>query len=90
MGIIKKLKELFDETKVSYEVYNHPLAYTAQEIAQRQHFSGNEMAKIVMLKLDGKVVMAVVTGNSKSAPAYHTRKPRRLRGEFGDGRRVLF
>jgi Ala-tRNA(Pro) deacylase len=65
MGIIKKLKELFDETKVSYEVYNHPLAYTAQEIAQRQHFSGNEMAKIVMLKLDGKVVMAVVTGNRK-------------------------
>jgi Ala-tRNA(Pro) deacylase len=65
MAIIKKLKELFDETKVSYEIYNHPLAYTAQEIAQRQHFSGNEMAKIVMLKVDGKVVMAVVTGNQK-------------------------
>lgn len=65
MPIIKKLKELFDETKVSYEVYNHPLAYTAQEIAQRQHFSGNEMAKIVMLKVDGKLVMAVVTGNQK-------------------------
>ncbi len=65
MPIIKKLKELFDETKVSYEVYNHPLAYTAQEIAQRQHFSGNEMAKVVMLKVDGKVVMAVVTGNQK-------------------------
>lgn len=65
MPIIKKLKELFDETKVSYEVYNHPLAYTAQEIAQRQHFSGNEMAKVVMLKVDGKLVMAVVTGNQK-------------------------
>ena len=65
MAIINKLKELFDETKVSYEVYNHPLAYTAQEIAQRQHFSGNEMAKVVMLKVDGNVVMAVVTGNQK-------------------------
>jgi Ala-tRNA(Pro) deacylase len=65
MAMIKKLKELFEETKVSYEVYNHPLAYTAQEIAQRQHFSGNEMAKVVMLKVDGKVVMAVVTGNQK-------------------------
>jgi len=65
MAIIKKLKELFDGAKVSYEVYNHPLAYTAQEIAQRQHFSGDQMAKVVILKVDGKLVMAVVTGNQK-------------------------
>jgi Ala-tRNA(Pro) deacylase len=65
MAIVKKLKELFDEAKVSYEVYNHPLAYTAQEIAERQHFSGNHMAKVVMLKIDGKLVMAVITGNRK-------------------------
>jgi len=65
MPIIKKLKELFDETKVSYEVYNHPMAYTAQGIAQRQHFSGNEMAKVVMLRADGELVMAVVTGSQK-------------------------
>ena len=65
MAIIKKLKELFDEAKVSYEVYNHPLAYTAQEIAQRQHFSGDQMAKVVILKVDGKLVMVVVTGNQK-------------------------
>ena len=65
MGIIKKLKELFDETKVSYEVYNHPLAYTAQEIAERQHFSGDQMAKVVMLKIDGELVMAVITGSQK-------------------------
>jgi len=38
MPIMIRLKELFDEAKVSYEVYNHPLAYTAQEIAARQHF----------------------------------------------------
>jgi Ala-tRNA(Pro) deacylase len=54
-----------DEAGVSYEVYNHPLAYTAQEIAARQHFSGNEMAKVVMLKLDGNLLMAVVTGSHK-------------------------
>lgn len=65
MAIIKKLKELFDEAKVSYEVYNHPLAYTAQEIAQRQHFSGDQMAKVVILKVDGKLVMVVITGNQK-------------------------
>jgi Ala-tRNA(Pro) deacylase len=65
MAIVKNLRELFDDAKVSYEVYNHPLAYTAQEIAERQHFSGSEMAKVVMLKVDGKLVMAVVTGNQK-------------------------
>ena len=65
MAIIKKLKELFDEAKVSYEVYNHPLAYTAQEVAQAQHFSGDQMAKVVMLNVDGNLVMAVITGNQK-------------------------
>ena len=65
MAIIKKLKKLFDDAKVSYEVYNHPLAYTAQEIAQRQHFSGDQMAKVVILKADDKLVMAVVTGSQK-------------------------
>ena len=30
MPIIKKLKELFDEAKVGYEVYNYPWAYAAR------------------------------------------------------------
>ncbi len=65
MPILKKLKELFEEGKISYEVYNHPLAYTAQEIAERQHFSGREMAKVVMLKVDSGLIMAVVTASQK-------------------------
>jgi len=65
MRIMKKLKECFDEAKISYEVYNHPLAYTAQEIAQKQHFSGDHMAKVVMLIVDGNLAMAVVTASEK-------------------------
>ena len=65
MPIINRVKELFDSTKVSYEVYNHPLAYTAQEIAQRQHFSGDLMAKVVILRVDGRLVMAVITASQK-------------------------
>src|SRR5688572_25773875 len=65
MPITKKIRELFDGAKIPYEVYNHPLAYTAQEIAQGQHFSGDQMAKVVMLKVDGKLVMAVITGSQK-------------------------
>ena len=90
MAIIKKLKELFDEAKVSYEVYNHPLAYTAQEIAQRQHFSGDQMAKVVILKVDGKLVMAIITGSQK----IHLPTVRTSLGvdevKLGDGRRIHF
>lgn len=65
MALLKKLKALLDEAKVPYEVYNHALAYTAQEIAAKQHFSGNEMAKVVMLEVDDKLVMGVIRGNDK-------------------------
>lgn len=65
MPIMRKLKEMLEEAEVSYEVYHHPLAYTAQEIAAKQHFSGDEMAKVVMLKADGELVMAVVLGSQK-------------------------
>ena len=65
MAILKRLKEMLDGAKVPYEVYNHALAYTAQEVAAKQHFSGNEMAKVVMLEVDGKLVMGVIRGNDK-------------------------
>ena len=60
MSILKKLKESLDEARVPYEVYDHALAYTAQEIAQRQHIPGREMAKVVILKADGAYVMTVL------------------------------
>lgn len=65
MAILKRLKEFLDEARVSYEVYNHALAYTAQEIAASQHVSGNDMAKVVMLEAGDTLVMGVVRGNDK-------------------------
>lgn len=64
MPILKRLKESLDQAKISYEVYNHPQAFTAQEIAAGQHMSGKEMAKVVILKADGAYAMAVVPANS--------------------------
>ena len=60
MPMLNKLKEFLDQAKISYEVYTHPSAYTAQEVAESQHISGKEVAKVVMLKADGSFVMAVV------------------------------
>jgi len=65
MAILKRLKEILDEAKIPYEVYNHALAYTAQEIAAKQHVPGNEMAKVVMIEADDKLVMGVIRGNDK-------------------------
>lgn len=65
MPILKKLKAVLDEAKVSYEVYTHPLAYTAQEIAEKQHVSGKELAKVVMIEADDKLIMGVLPGSLK-------------------------
>jgi len=65
MAITKRLKDNLDEANIPYEVYNHALAYTAQEIAATQHVSGNELAKVVMLEADDQLVMAVIRGNDK-------------------------
>jgi Ala-tRNA(Pro) deacylase len=65
MPILKKLKAMLDEAKVHYEVYTHPLAYTAQEIAEKQHVSGKELAKVVMLEVDDTLVMGVIPGSLK-------------------------
>ena len=60
MPMLRKLKEVLDQANISYEVYSHSLAYTAQEIAATQHISGKNMAKVVILKIDGSLAMAVV------------------------------
>ena len=54
------MKELLDENGIKYVTFQHSPAYTAQEIAQSAHISGKNVAKIVMLKIDGKMAMAVV------------------------------
>lgn len=65
MAILKKLKEMLEGAKVGFEVFEHPLAYTAQEIAARQHIPGDQLAKVVVLEVDGVLAMAVIAGNHK-------------------------
>jgi len=61
----KKLREFLDQNRVKYVVISHSPAYTAQEIAATAHISGRELAKTVMVKLDGKMAMAVLPASSK-------------------------
>jgi len=57
---VAKLKEFLDSNHVKYVSIAHSVAYTAQEIASVTHIPGKELAKVVMVKIDGNLVMAVV------------------------------
>lgn len=57
---IQKLKEFLDSHHVKYLTISHSPAYTAQEIAASAHIPGKELAKTVMVKVDGKLAMAVL------------------------------
>jgi len=59
----KKLKDFLDSKKVKYVKIEHSPAYTAQEIAQSAHIPGKELAKTVIVNIDGKMSMAVLSAN---------------------------
>lgn len=57
---VKMLREFLDQNKIKYIAVAHSPAYTAQEIAASAHIPGREVAKTVMVKVDGKMSMAVL------------------------------
>lgn len=58
--LAKTLKEYLDERKIRYVTISHSPAYTAQEVAQSAHIPGTQMAKTVMVTVDGTLAMAVL------------------------------
>ncbi len=56
----KKLMEFLDGNQVKYVMTTHSTAYTAQEVAALAHIRGRDMAKTVIVNLDGKLAMAVL------------------------------
>jgi len=57
---IPSLVNYLDEQTVRYVVITHSPAYTAQGIAGLAHIPGQELAKTVIVKLDGKLAMAII------------------------------
>lgn len=60
---IARLTDYLDTHKIPYVVISHSPAYTAQGIAALAHIPGKELAKTVIVKLDGKLAMAVLPAN---------------------------
>ena len=45
---------------IPFEELHHPEAYTAQEVAQREHVSGHRVAKVVVVVADGRPVELIL------------------------------
>jgi Ala-tRNA(Pro) deacylase len=59
--VIKYLKK----EKVKYTILKHATAYTAQEVAASASIPGDQLAKAVMVKLDGEMAMAVLSASCR-------------------------
>lgn len=62
---VKTLTNFLDDNKVKYVTIRHSIAYTSQQIAESAHIPGDELAKTVMVTLDGRLAMAVLRGTDK-------------------------
>lgn len=62
---VAKLKEFLDSNNVKYVVVSHSPAYTALEVAASAHIPGKQLAKTVMVKIDGTMAMAVLRASDR-------------------------
>lgn len=56
----KRLKELLDNNNIKYVSISHSLAFTGIEIAKSAHIPTKQLAKTVILKINGKPSMMVL------------------------------
>ncbi len=73
----KKLKEFLDTNRIKYVSISHSSAYTAMEIAALAHVPGKDLAKTVMIKINGHMAMVVL-------PATHMIKMELLKKVVGN------
>lgn len=62
---IRKLRDFLDSNHIRYFIISHSPVYTAQEVAAPAHIPGKELAKTVMVTIDGKLAMAVLPASYK-------------------------
>lgn len=60
MTASSKIVSYLKDQKIPFELLEHPTAYTALEIADKQHVKGKMVVKSVIIKVDGKPIMCVL------------------------------
>lgn len=61
---VEQVKQFLQANDIKYVTITHSTAYTAQEIAALTHMKGRDLAKTVVVKLDGTLALAVVPASS--------------------------
>ena len=59
-----RLHRLLDANHVEYQTIAHPTTYSAQQTAAAAHVPGRELAKTVIVDIDGKLAMVVQNASS--------------------------
>jgi Ala-tRNA(Pro) deacylase len=62
--ILKQLVDFLDTNNVKYVNITHSTAFTAQDVAESAHISGKEMAKTVIVWMDGSMAMVVLPASA--------------------------
>lgn len=65
MAMSSRLRDYLDRQEVSYQVLRHEEVFKAPEVAQALHAPEKEMAKVVMVNVDGRLVMTVLPASWK-------------------------
>jgi Ala-tRNA(Pro) deacylase len=59
------IKQILEKRGVAYEEMHHRVAFTAQEVAESEHVSGNCVAKVVIVLADGRPVELIVPASRR-------------------------
>lgn len=62
---LRRLTEYLDENAIKYTTIRHTPAYTAQGIAASAHIPGRELAKSVVVRVDGKLALVVLPASQR-------------------------
>lgn len=54
------IRRMLEKRGIPFEELHHSEVYTAQEVAQREHFSGHRVAKVVVAIADGRPVELIL------------------------------
>jgi Ala-tRNA(Pro) deacylase len=61
----ERLENYLHEQYVAFQEQQHPIAFTAQDVAAQEHIPGKQVAKVVIVFAQSRMVMLVLPAPSK-------------------------
>lgn len=59
------LQSFLDQAQVNYKLLHHATAYTAQDLAAREHIPGDNVIKPVVVRADGQYMMCALPASHR-------------------------